>query len=241
MNNKNCYLIYIDESAGNSTHCVYSALFVDAFRWNECLSVLVDWREEWLRDYDIPMAFELHATNFISGRDKKDNISSRNLRADLFYEAIGRVGNMKDVLLISSIAENKGNNLALFKKMLISINDFLKQKEATGILICDEGNERRLTALVRKMKKVNVAKTSSRSAVSKNPPLKHIIEDPLFKSSHSSYFIQLADFLALALLRNENPLPQTHSKIRDAFNQLDRILVKQGTESESSDKGIVRG
>lgn len=47
----------------------------------------------------------------------------------------------------------------------------------------------------------------STSSITKNIPTRNIIEDPIFKKSHMSYFIQLVDFCAYALLRMEYPLP----------------------------------
>jgi uncharacterized protein DUF3800 len=37
----------------------------------------------------------------------------------------------------------------------------------------------------------------------KNIPVERVIEDPVFKQSHQSYFIQLADCVAFSLLKRE--------------------------------------
>lgn len=42
--------------------------------------------------------------------------------------------------------------------------------------------------------------------VTRSIPVELILEDPVFKVSQRSYFIQLADFCAYALLRRERPL-----------------------------------
>lgn len=61
----------------------------------------------------------------------------------------------------------------------------------------------------------------------KNIPIDRILEDPLFKDSEQSYFIQLVDFCAYALLRRERPI---HSKTKygldKAFDILSPILVR---------------
>ena len=71
-------------------------------------------------------------------------------------------------------------------------------------------------------------------------PLKNIIEDPLFKDSKSSYFIQMADFVAFSLLRNEHPTSKTHSKVQAAFDQLNARLIKEAFRDNPRGKGIVR-
>jgi hypothetical protein len=44
--------------------------------------------------------------------------------------------------------------------------------------------------------------------VTKNIVLDRVIEDPQFKASHRSYFIQHVDFMAFGLLRQERPTPR---------------------------------
>jgi hypothetical protein len=66
-----------------------------------------------------------------------------------------------------------------------------------------------------------------------------VIEDPFFKKSQQSYFIQLADFCAYALLRRERPLPsKTRYGLDQAFSLLSSILVRQASQRDS--EGIIR-
>ena len=240
-NNSNMYFIYIDESYDKTLYA-YSAVFINAFMWNQYFKNLSDWRIRWFDDYGIPPDYELHATDFVGGRGEYPARKGKAYRADLFYEAIGLIENMKGVSVINAITPSKKEHLELFAVMLNSINKKLEAEKATGILICDEGNENKLTSIVRKMKKKNHIPYNSSGSTSgtRNIPLDRIVEDPLFKTSESSYFIQLSDFLAFSLLRNEKPLPNTQKKVKDAFNQLDQVLVKQASKKDKRNKGIVR-
>ena len=240
-NNSNMYFIYIDESY-DQTHYAYSAVFINAFMWNQYFKNLSDWRRRWFDDYGIPSNYELHATDFVGGRGEYPAKKDKAYRADLFYEAIGLIENMKGVSVINAITPSKKEHLELFAVMLNSINKKLEAQKATGILICDEGNENKLTSIVRKMKKQNHIPYNSSGSTSgtRNIPLDRIVEDPLFKTSESSYFIQLSDFLAFSLLRNEMPLPNTQQKVKDAFDQLDKILAKQASKEDKRNKGIIR-
>ena len=57
-----------------------------------------------------------------------------------------------------------------------------------------------------------------------NSSLERIVEDPLFKTSTSSYFIQITDFISFGLLRSEYPSKNTKPLVQKAFNNLDKIL-----------------
>ena len=241
---QNLYLIYIDESY-DDTHFAYSALFVDVFRWNDYFSKILSWRKDWQEKHGFSLEHELHATNFVGGRGGQNTNRNKEFRAELFYEAIGRIEQIEGFSVINAITETKRLHLELFEWMLNRINTTLDRRNAIGILICDEGNEKEMTSLVRKMKKQNEIPSNQYHRAmygpgSRNMPLNRIIEDPLFKTSESSYFIQLADFLAFALLRHEKPLPQTKEKVKTAFEQLDNVLIKQAFAKDPKGKGIVR-
>ena len=79
-------------------------------------------------------------------------------------------------------------------------------------MICDEGKDAIYTRLVRRMQTLE------------NGAIERILEDPFFKQSDQSYFIQLSDFCAYALLRRERPIAsKTKYGLDQAFNLLEPI------------------
>ncbi|WP_456332469.1 DUF3800 domain-containing protein [Fervidibacter sacchari] len=59
------------------------------------------------------------------------------------------------------------------------------------------------------------------------------------KDSRQSYFIQLVDFCAYALLRRERPIPsKTKYGLDKAFNLLSPILVREANKDDPD--GIIR-
>lgn len=244
MSSPTMYLIYIDESY-DETHYAYSALFINAFKWNEYFNSIINWRKDWFQNHQISLETEIHATDFIAGRGQPHHNRDKIYRSELFHEAIGRIENMHDVKVINAITNDKKKHMLLFDWMLTRINNTLKANNAYGVLICDEGNENKLTSVVRTMKKSNhipdrVDFYGHNNAV-RNLPLERIIEDPLFKTSKSSYFIQLVDMLAFSLLRNEKPvLGSTLPLVQTAFEQLDNVLVKIAFKNDTKKKGIIR-
>ncbi len=88
----------------------------------------------------------------------------------------------------------------------------LKAYRARAFIIADEGREREITTAVRKMHVFNPVPSHygewASGSRTENIPTVRIIEDPVFKRSHRSYFLQLADFVAFALLKREvDPTP----------------------------------
>ena len=73
----------------------------------------------------------------------------------------------------------------------------------------------------------------------KNIPIERIVEDPFFKRSDQSYFVQLADLCAYALLRRERPL---ESKVKygidRVFAVLSSVLVREASARDA--EGIIR-
>lgn len=241
----NFYLIYIDESYDES-HFAYSAMFVPAFEWNHYFGQLLQWRHNWFDQHQIPLDYELHATKFVGGRGEFPSNRNKTYRGDLFFEAIGRIESIDGIQVINGITTDKKKHLLLFEYILNRINRTLEAKDSYGILVCDEGNENRLTSIVRRMKKENHIPSSAyhyywNGTSARNLPLQRIIEDPLFKTSKSSYFIQLADLLAFSLLRNERPLHgRTLPAVISAFDQLDKTLIREAFSGDKRQKGIVR-
>jgi len=85
----------------------------------------------------------------------------------------------------------------------------LASYRARGIVVADEGREHDITKAFRKMSVFNPIPSKfgiwTSGLVTHNITTDRIIEDPVFKTSFRSYFIQLADCVALALLKREVP------------------------------------
>lgn len=87
------------------------------------------------------------------------------------------------------------------------LEDRLVPYGAHVLLIADEGRQKDIARMRRKMAVVNYVPSRfgvwERGQKSKNIPLSHLVEDALFRDSARSQFIQLADCAAFALLKRE--------------------------------------
>lgn len=83
----------------------------------------------------------------------------------------------------------------------------LTSYRARALIFADQGREAEITKAFRKMNVFNPipSRFGGWGAVGKTKsiPVERVIEDPSFKQSHQSYFIQLADCVAFSLLKRE--------------------------------------
>src|SRR5580700_718405 len=110
------------------------------------------------------------------------------------------------------------------------INRTAKVEKQHVILICDQGQEAEFTRRMRKMRVHNLIPSKFEAWQGgqqvKNMPASQILEDPFFKDSRSSYFIQAVDFCAYALLRMEHPIPsRTQLGYDTMYEELRPIVV----------------
>lgn len=234
------YLIYIDESY-DETHYAYSAVFVPIDKWKEILQKVVEWRTDLQKIYGIDINSEIHSTEFVGGRGNPSSNRDKKYRARLFNGFLKEIEKLPYVRIINGITADKRRYETLFKYFVTRINNTLSKNNAYGVLICDEGDEGKLVSMVRKLKKENLIWSKYSFGEHRSCPLDHIIEDPLFKTSKSSYFIQISDMVAFSLLRNEKPIiGKTLPDVQKAFDNLDKVLVKEAFGKDYRGKGIVR-
>lgn len=115
---------------------------------------------------------------------------------------------------------------------------------AHALLFADQGREQEIIRLRHKLSVLNYIPSRFGSwggSTSKNIPLTHFVEDALFRDSAHSYFIQLVDCVAFALLKREtSPTPQVRKyNLHRAFDaHLAGICVPQASYGDPL--GIVR-
>ncbi len=114
-----------------------------------------------------------------------------------------------------------------------------------AIIFADEGREPEITKVMRKMSVFNPIPSQfgewKAGKATQNIPIERVIEDPIFKKSHQSFFLQLADCVAFALLKREVVGTQNIKKygINKMFeHRLSGICYKKASPKDPL--GIVR-
>ena len=188
------------------------------------------------------MKVEFHATEFVSGRGRISNQTvGKHVRCQLFNQTLTEITKLPNVHLFNAVAR-KNDERRLYERLLNRINRTLLAWKSRGLPISDEGKD--YTSLVRRMGAHNPIPSMYGGwpdGATKNIVLAQIYEDPIFRKSHRSYFIQLADFCAYALLRSERPVPSKNRYGLDkAFDLLKPICTPQCFASDHRRLGIVR-
>jgi hypothetical protein len=236
------HLVYIDGS-NEGIHYTFSAVAVAEDLWLEAFKSIKEWRRE-LRNSDGVFVYkELHACELVAGRGKiSAQVLGKWRRNQIFRAGLSRLAVLPGTNVFNAYLQS--NEDWAFERLLNRINRTMQTWNSRALLICDEGNEAHYTKLVRRMSVHNPIPSQygiwqDTGRATKNIPLDSIIEDPFFKNSACSYFVQLADFCAYALLRRERPLAaRTKYNLHTAFDVLAPVCVKAANPRDVY--GIIR-
>jgi hypothetical protein len=110
-------------------------------------------------------------------------------------------------------------------------------QNSRAIIISDEGKS--FDSLTRRMRRHYLVQGRYGGVLQR--PLDRIIEDPVYRKSERSLFIQAADFCAFSLLRMESPTPayQGHG-LEDAFMELRPVLETRAFGNDPRGLGLIR-
>lgn len=242
------HFVYIDESKHENKQYVYSALIINTECWREILEIVKGLRRKMRKVEGIYIAQELHASKFVAG---KGQIAShpilKDKRAEIFIKVIKFIAWLAknrqpdEITLINVI--NTSEEYA-FERLVNRINKTMESFNSNAVLFFDAGQEAIFTKRIRRMNVYNPIPSDrgqwqDSGASSKNIVISRILEDPVFKDSKQSNFIQLVDFVAYALLRKEIPIPsKTALGLNNAFDLLEPICFKLANRRDRM--GVVR-
>ena len=224
----------------------FSALIVPEDTWQKCFDGFREFRRRLKASDGIYVYKEFHAWKFVSGRGQiADRVVSKGRRAEIFRETLGHVAKMPGVRSMNAFFPHKQDEKA-FEFLLNRINTTMVKSDSRALIISDKGKEAKYTRLARKMHVYNPIPSNQGAWAdtgrsTKNIPIDRIIEDPFFKDSEQSYFIQIADFCAYALLRQERPTERIRRYGLDsAFEQMRPVVVTQAHRADPKGMGIIR-
>jgi hypothetical protein len=250
-------LYYLDESEGLKYY-VRSAIGVNVEVWSEVFGHVRNWRKEIMSTYHIPLFKELHAYDLLHGkgnvvrRGKAYIRPSKESGVKIFrsgltlIETIGQLFPNQFEVINVSIEKSYYPKIDMItlERMQNRINKSVEQEDKYAFLIFDEGKEANTTRVYRKALVYNPIPSKFQlwedGQEWKNIPPQNIVGGPAFRNSSSDYFIQLADFVAHALLKkDEQPTERViQYKINEVFDILDLVLNRKASEEDP--QGVVR-
>ena len=202
------WFAYIDESKEPGKFCAYTALITTGDRWAATFNKVKEFRKQLRDDHGLYLAYELHAWKFVPGRGRPAaRAIYKDERAEIFRKVLTFIAECQSFVVVSSVSTCA--EFAL-ERLVNRINKTAKAKNQQALLFFDEGEEAEIRKRLRRLRVYNPIPSNrgywSDGSRTKNIPLENVIEDPIFKDSKQSYFIQLADFCAYACLRMERPI-----------------------------------
>jgi hypothetical protein len=261
--------LYIDEFHDSTKFCL-SAIALRHADWHACLDEVRDHRVRLKSEYGIKLSHELHSYKLVrgKGRDFATRELGKWERSRVFLSLLQLVARLPHVMLFN-VALNKSEHddpqlvawdrlvnrvrqeLASVAKQALSrehgerIELRLLAYSPRAILIADQGREIEINRAVRRMRRFNPIPsqfgTWDGTSRTKNITVRRIIEDPIFRESHRSYLVQLADAVAFALLKREvtpTPLIEKYGINRMFDDVLSGVCFRKASPRDAL--GIVR-
>lgn len=237
------HLFYIDDS--HDLHFfTFAAIGIPAECWQKVFNAVRDYRITLRKEHGIYLWKELHAWKFTSGRGRPSSkFLSKNDCIDIYLNSLAFLASQARSGVILFGATSSKEEWA-FERLLNRINRTMKTMGSHAALHCDEGNEAGFTAISRRLAVFNYIPSKygqwqDTGEQAKNIPTDRILEDPVFKPSHRSYLIQLADFCAYALFQKERPNKiASRAPLEHAYELLQPICFKPANSKDPF--GIVR-
>jgi hypothetical protein len=247
------YLMYVDESgdcglANSPTrYFILTGLVLHELRWQTYLDQFVEFRRRMKQQFGIRLREEIHAADFISRPGPLVRIK-RNDRLTIVRSLADQLASMTDFNVINVVVDKQGKPTqydafeAAWKVLIQRFENTLSHRnfsgprnpDERGILFPDDTDRKKLTLLLRRMRRYNpIPNRFEYGLGSRNIVMTKIIEDPNFRDSEHSYFIQSADLAAFLLYQHLAPSAYMKKKSgRNYFLRLNPILCKVASSSD---------
>lgn len=185
-------MFYIDDSgAGVTGHIVFSWIECDIAAWRDGHRAWLDLRRRFFADYRITAEYELLAGLFVNGRGRPSSDADWNLRKANRVEAAQRaleaIGDCQAVKVGTVYRRfNKARDLGsakagLYRGLIEHLDQRLATARELGLILMDgDGTDPSYEIAHRRLRVEE----------------RHIVEDPVFRDSRASQWVQMADLVA---------------------------------------------
>lgn len=253
------FFMYVDESGdvglNNSMtdHFVLTGLVIHELRWLTYLEQLIDFRQRMRKTFGLKLREEMHASAMISNPGPLVRIK-RHDRLTIMRMFADELATMIDMNLVCVVVDksNKGAGYDVFSNAwraliqrfenTMSHNNFPgpRNPDERGLLFCDHTDDKKLTDLLRRMRRFNpITNRCEYGPGYRNLTLARVTEDPNFRDSAHSYFIQAADLAAYLLYQQICPNAYMRRKSgQNYFNRMSPIFCTVASRNDA--RGIVR-
>jgi len=253
--------MYVDESGdcglqlhnSPTRYFVLTGVVLHERMWKNTLDRLINFRRRLRASFGLRLREELHAAAMINHPGDLVRIR-RNDRLTIIRKFADEIAGCTDLNVINVVVDkqDKPEGYPVFERaweVLIQRfeNTILHRNfpasttaEDVGMLFPDHTDDKKLTRLLRRMRRYNpVPHERSFTPGYRNLKLNLIVEDPNFRVSDHSFFIQAADLAAFLLYQHLQP--NAYMRRKSAQNYFRRLRPVLCTHASTKDpEGIVR-
>ena len=259
--------MYVDESGDpgpydqakpphrrSTQHYIVSGFIIPAEEWRNYLTAFLNFRRYLKSKYGFPVRAELHGTELINARSDANTkaIGPRRKRIALYRETLEQVCVLMPRARVLNAHLDKPNpkygytatpegiQTRVWERLLERYNLYLQKNCANGqgLIFADETNEIRIRRLVRQVRVFHHA--GSHFGGSYVQLLTNIVEDPIMRTSDSSYFVQIADLISHALYQKIYPKGALRTfGVNTLFDKISPVLHLPASKLDPYNQGIV--
>lgn len=254
------YLIYADESGddglapGGTPFFIITGLIVHESNWNEVFQRFLDLRRNLSVRYRVPQRIALHASDIINGHGDFHH-SQYGLtpprRFDLYREVLEFLAQLPEIRVLNvAVRKDRISDRTLdvfewgWQIFIQRFHNFVEhgghqaRENDYGLLFTDRTHDDQLRRLMRRMRAFNYVPSRYSGAGSRRVLVTRLLDDPIPRASPHSYYVQMADMMAMALARRD--FPRSNLKrfgFETYFDILAPVLLKEASHHDSN--GIV--
>ena len=249
--------MFVDESGDTglinspTDFFVLSGLVIHESRWKDVLQKLLDYRQAMKLKFGLKLREEIHASELINHPGPLARLEKYQ-RLEILRDFADALAATQDIRLLNVVVDKKKQAptydvfqhawTALIQRFenTISHRNFPGCfSEQSGMLLCDHTDDKKLTSLVRRMRTYNpIPNQLQHGPGYRNLGLRLVIEDPVFRESDKSQFIQAVDMCAY-LLQQQNK-PSKFIKKKGGNNYFNRLAPICCLVASKNPNGVVR-
>ncbi|NBR16150.1 MAG: DUF3800 domain-containing protein [Flavobacteriales bacterium] len=212
------YFLYVDESGDcgaydsskpdrtGTKYFIMSGILVHVDKWKISLDLLKAFRRKIARDGYLAYDVEFHCSELIDPHKVQayTSISVKD-RWRILEEFATVIGDNQAFKIINVVIDKSNTDLqpnefitSSISELYSAFDEFLKNEKTRGLVFLDRANEKVVNTHVRKLLGTGVSYEQKHYK-----RIGWIIEDPIFRISSDSMFIQAADTIAYCLKEHE--------------------------------------
>ena len=244
------YLMYVDESGDTglinspTRYFVLCGLVIHELCWEPCLEAIIDFRRAVRNRYGLKLREEIHSAQMLVTPGALSRINKGD-RLAILRQFADKLASMPDLRVISVVVDKNGRSTGydVFEKaweaLIQRFENTIRRHnfpgpsdpDGRGLLFPDNTDNKKLSKLLRRMRRYNpVPHDMMYTPGYRDMTLTRVIEDPNFRDSRHSYFVQAADLIAFLLYQREEPSRYVRRKgAHNYFLRLQPILCTQAS------------